>query len=40
MLENKLKLISTKEIECYDGEKKVAKIMYEITTRIPLGKNE
>ena len=40
MLENKLKLITTKEVEGYDGEKKVTKIMYEITTKIPLGKNE
>lgn len=40
MLENKLKLITTKEVEGYDGEKKVSKIIYEITTKIPLGKNE
>ena len=40
MLENKLKLITTKEIEGYDGEKKISKIIYEITTKIPLGKNE
>ena len=40
MLENKLKLITTKEVEGYEGEKKVTKIMYEITTKIPLSKNE